>query len=701
VKKQDLVYEIGTEEIPASYLPPAAAQLREAAEAFLREHRLAAEAVETHATPRRLVLLARALPVAQEDRTEEVTGPPWKAAFDADGKPTKAAEGFARGRGLDVRDLRKVETARGPYVGATVTIRGKPTIELLAAALPEMTRALAFPKTMAWGPTRFRFARPIRWLLALLGPDVIPLEIEGVTSGRVTWGHRILAKGPFEVKKAADYEKALEKGRVVLRAAERARRITEALERAASEAGGALVPDPALVEEVSYLVETPSAFASDFDEEFLQLPAPVVTTAMRDHQRYFAVADARGKLLPRFLCVANSAPEAVDQVRDGNRRVLRARLDDARFYWNEDLKTKLADKVPQLAGVVWLEGFGTLADKTRRIQKLAASLADVVAPDEQDVVARAALLAKTDLVTEMIRDGKEFTSLQGVMGREYARRNGEPETVALALEEQYRPRFAGDDLPSSAPGAVLAIADRIDTIVGVWAAGQKPTSSKDPFGLRRSALGVLRILLDRGLSLRIEELVDRAAAGYGDLLGDRASLVKEVTEFVRDRLARYLVEEEGFEADVVAAVVPAAGSDALDARARCAALGTLRAEQREEFEALAAGFKRAKNILKKDRAEGLPSADRLAEPAERKLFEAFREVDADVAAAEREHRYRDAFAGLAKLRTPIDAFFDSVMVLTEDRELRENRLRLLGRIVDRVQGLADLSRLGVREETNG
>jgi glycyl-tRNA synthetase beta chain len=357
--------------------------------------------------------------------------------------------------------------------------------------------------------------------------------------------------------------------------------------------------------------------------------------------------------------------------------------------------------VPQLAGVVWLEGFGTLADKTRRIQKLAASLADVVAPDEQDVVARAALLAKTDLVTEMIRDGKEFTSLQGVMGREYARRNGEPETVALALEEQYRPRFAGDDLPSSAPGAVLAIADRIDTIVGVWAAGQKPTSSKDPFGLRRSALGVLRILLDRGLSLRIEELVDRAAAGYGDLLGDRASLVKEVTEFVRDRLARYLVEEEGFEADVVAAVVPAAGSDALDARARCAALGTLRAEQREEFEALAAGFKRAKNILKKDRAEGLPSADRLAEPAERKLFEAFREVDADVAAAEREHRYRDAFAGLAKLRTPIDAFFDSVMVLTEDRELRENRLRLLGRIVDRVQGLADLSRLGVREETNG
>jgi len=701
VKKLDLVFELGTEEIPAGYLPPAARQLREGAERFLADHRLEAAAVETHATPRRLVLMMPGLAEAQEDRTEEVTGPPWHAAFDADGKPTKAAEGFARGRGLEPKDLRRVETGRGPYVGATVTVRGRPTIELLAAALPELIAALDFPKTMVWGPQRFRFARPIRWILALFGSDVVPFEVEGVAAGRVTYGHRVLAKGPFTLKKAADYEKALEKGRVVLRASERARRITELLETTAREAGGALVPDPGLVEEVSYLVETPSAFASDFDEEFLELPDPVVTTAMRDHQRYFAVADPHGRLLPRFLCVANSAPEAVDRVKDGNRRVLRARLDDARFYWNEDRKTRLADKVPQLAGVVWLEGYGSLADKTRRLEKLASSLADAVAPGEGDTVARAALLAKTDLVTEMIRDGKEFTALQGVMGREYALANGEPPAVALALEEQYRPRFAGDDLPSSGPGAALALADRIDTMVGVWAAGLKPTSSKDPFALRRGALGVIRILLDRELPLRIEDLVDRAAEGYGDLLADRAGLVREVTEFVRDRMSRFLTDEQGFEADVVAAVVPSAGGNPLDARARCAALGTLRSEHREDFDALAAGFKRAKNILKKDRADGEPTADRLAEDAERALYEAWRAVDAEVAAAERDRRYRDAFAGLARLRAPIDAFFDSVMVLTEDPALRENRLRLLGSIVDRVLGLADLSRLSVRDETAG
>ncbi len=356
--KPDLVYEIGTEEIPAGYLPPAARQLKEEAVAFLREHRLAAGTVETHATPRRLVLFVENLPRAQDDRTEEVTGPPWKAAFDADGKPTKAAEGFARGRGLSVSDLRRVETERGPYAGATVEIPGRPTLELLASALPEITARLAFPKTMHWGPEHFRFARPIRWILALLGKDVVPFEIEGVKSGRVTYGHRILAKGPFEVKSAADYEKALKKGLVVLRASDRAKEIGGLLEKAAKAAGGRLVPDPELVEEVSYLVEPPSAFASDFDEEFLELPAPVVTTAMRDHQRYFAIEGEDGRLLPRFLCVANSAPKSVDAVKEGNRRVLRARLDDARFYWNEDLKTTLEEKVPDLERVIIAGGFG-------------------------------------------------------------------------------------------------------------------------------------------------------------------------------------------------------------------------------------------------------------------------------------------------------------------------------------------------------
>ena len=692
----DLVYEIGTEEIPAGYLPPAVRQLRKAAEAFLAESGLAHGTVEAHATPRRLVLFVKDLPPGQEDRTEEVTGPPWKAAFDADGNPTKAAQGFARGRGLTVADLRQVETKRGPYVGATVTIVGRPTGELLAEALPAITAGLTFPKTMRYGPQRFRFARPVRWLLALLGDDVIPFSLEGVETGRVTHGHRILARGPFEVASAAGYEAALAKGRVTLRAEDRVARIEELLAEASREAGGEVVPDPGLVEEVSYLVEMPSAFVGTFDEEFLALPAPIIRIAMRDHQRYFAVRGADGKLLPRFLCVANSAPESVEQVMNGNQRVLRARLDDARFYWNEDLKTTLEEKLPLLEKVVWLEGFGSLRDKTARVQALAEHLAAGSDDGVKATVTRAALLAKTDLVTEMIRDGKEFTSLQGVMGREYAARNGEPEEVGVALEEQYQPRFAGDGLPSTEAGAWLAVADRLDTIVGVWAAGMKPTGSKDPYGLRRGALGVIRILLDRKRDGGLEDLLERTAAGYGDAIADRDTVLAEASAFVRDRLAGHLAES--WDADIVAAVVSSAGANPLDARARCEAVSALRSSRPDDFDALAAGFKRAKNILKKGSAAGEPSADLLAEPAERALFEAFHAVDASVAAAEKEHRYSDALMDLASLRTPIDAFFDGVLVMAEDEAVRANRLRLLGRIVDRVQRLADLSRITPPEE---
>jgi glycyl-tRNA synthetase beta chain len=698
--KRDLVYEIGAEEIPASYLPPAARQLDEAARRFFAESALDVGAVEAHATPRRLVLFAKGVPDRQADRTEEVTGPPWKAAFGPDGKPTKAAEGFARGRGLRVEELRKVETERGPYVGATVATPGRPTIELLAEALPRITASIAFPKTMKWGPARVRFARPIRWLLALFGDEVVPFEIEGVRSGRATFGHRILAKGPFEVPDAAAYDAALERGRIILRAADRAAVIAKQLAEAARQAGGRVVDDPELVEEVSYLVETPSVFAASFDPEFLALPAPVVTTSMREHQRYFAMADAAGELLPRFLCVANSATEAVEAVRDGNQRVLRARLDDARFYWNEDLKTTLEEKAPRLANVVWLEGFGSLLDKTRRLEALVSELARGASPDVRAAALRAAKLAKTDLVTEMIKDGKQFAMLQGVMGREYAARNGEPAAVGIALEEQYRPRFAGDALPQTEAGAYLALAERLDTLVGVWAAGLKPTGSKDPFALRRGALGVVRILLDRGMNVAGEDLLRAAARAYGDLVRDRDALLAETSAFVRDRLAGHLVEEEGFDADVVAGVVASAGAHPLDARARCRALRELRTSRREDFEALAAGFKRAKNILKKGDSAGAPRGDLAAEPAERALFEAFAAVDRRVAEAEAAHRYGAALADLASLRGPIDDFFDGVLVLCDDEAVRANRLRLLGRIVDRIEGIADLGRVALPDERN-
>ncbi|MGQ0722198.1 MAG: glycine--tRNA ligase subunit beta [Candidatus Eiseniibacteriota bacterium] len=694
--RHDLVCEIGTEEVPAGYLPPAVEQLRSEAQAFFAASRLEPAALETHATPRRLVLLARGVPERQEDRTEVVTGPPWKAAFGPDGRATKAAEGFARGKGLSVENLRPIETERGPYAGATVQVEGRPAVDLLAEALPGILAKLAFPKTMRWGTERFRFPRPIRWILALLGDRVIPFAIEGVSSDRITHGHRVLARGPFPVASAADYPAALGRGRVILVAAERAARIEAALVEAAAKVGGTLVPDPGLVEEVSFLVETPSVIAGTFDREFLELPAPVITTAMRSHQRYFAVVGAGGKLLPNFLAVSNGAPEAAPRVTDGNQRVLRARLDDARFYWNEDLRTTLEAKVPSLQRVVWLEGFGSLGDKSARVAKLAAFLAERLPAETRAAVQRASLLAKADLVCAMIRDGKEFTALQGVMGREYALRQGEPEEVAAALEEQYRPRFAGDALPATEAGACLALADRLDTMIGVWAAGQKPTGSKDPFALRRGALGIIRILADRRRDVSVRSLLARAAEGYGVVVPE--PVVGECADFVRDRLAGWLVDEAGIAADVVAAVLAAADPNPLDALARARALAELRDARREDFEALAAGFKRARNILKKDSAEGAPEAALLSERAERALFDAWIAVESAVAEAEREHRYADAFAGLASLRAPIDGFFDHVLVLAEDPRVRVNRLRLLGRIVDRVQGLADLSRLAVPEE---
>jgi glycyl-tRNA synthetase beta chain len=690
----DLVYEIGTEEIPAGYLPPVTRQLESEARKFFEGAMLRPHALETHATPRRIVLFAKGLPDRQSDRTELVTGPPWKAAFDAQGKPTKAAEGFAKGRGLDVASLTKVETERGPYAGATVTIRGQVTIDLLSKALPEMTAKLTFPKTMRWGRERFRFARPIRWLLALFGDKLVPFEIEGVRTGRTTCGHRILAKGPFEVRHASEYEDALAKGRVVLRSEDRKARIARELGDRAREIGGTVVSDPDLVEEVAYLVETPSAFVGDFDAEFLELPRPVIVTAMRDHQRYFAVSGSGGKLLPHFVCVANSAPESAPAVKDGNQRVLRARLDDARFYWNEDLRTTLEQKLPALEKVVWLEGFGTLRDKTSRIQRLAVHLAAGASKETKRTVERAALLAKTDLVTEMIKDGKEFTSLQGLMAKEYALKNGESAMVAEALEEQYRPRFAGDQLPKTESGALLAVADRIDTITGVWGAGLKPTGSKDPFALRRQSLGVIRILLERDLDLSFEDLFEFAAASYGERLSDPRTLVREVCEFVRERMAVYLVEEEGFEADAVAAVASRSRGP-VDCRARVRALSALRSSAREDFEALAAGLKRAKNILKKESAEGEPSRAPLVEEAEKTLYEAFHAVNGRVAAAEEGQRYLDAFTDLASLRAPIDRFFDSVLVMADDESVRKNRLRLLGRIVDRVESLADLSKIAL------
>lgn len=704
-----LLLEIGTEEIPAGYLPPAAAWLNDTLTAGLAERRLHCDRIETLAAPRRLIVQVFGLADRQDDLDKDVMGPPVKAAFAPDGSLTRAGEGFARGQGVEPSALRRVDTPKGEYVAATVHVAGRPTTEVLLEWLPSVVTGVPFPRTMKWQGEGLRFARPIRWLVSLLDHDLLPIVVGDLTAGRLSRGHRLFTTAPVEVDHAAHLVPLLEKAGVLADSSVRAARISEEIARSAASVGGQVVADDDLLEEVSYLVEYPTAIVGSFDPEYLALPREVIVTAMKSHQRYFSVEDAAGRLKPNFIAVANGRWTDTSQVVAGNERVLRARLADARFYWDTDLKVGLVNKVDDLKNVVWLEGAGTLFDRTERVMRLVqwlgtalktsggAAVADVAA---LQAAARAAYLAKADLATEMIKDGKEFTSLQGIMGGEYARAGGEPAEVIMGIREHYAPRGPADQLPTTVPGLLVSLADRFDVIAGCFAMGLIPSGSQDPYALRRAANGIMRILLEKGWHLELDQAVAFAVAGLPAGARDRAdggadAVSAQVRDFLSDRLD-YFLRDAGLPYDVTAATLAADAHDPVDARARANALAAIRGEA--DLEKLVIGFKRAANILK-GVSESLPAVDAAllsgALPVEQALHTAAaaarRAIDDAVARVD----YPTAVAAFLTLRAPIDAFFDGVMVMSDDADERRRRLGLLAEVKGLFDRLYDLARIVV------
>lgn len=684
---RSLLLEVGAEELPPSELPAILRALEEAAAQVLEEARLGRPAVQVLASPRRLALLARGLDARQARQRVTVTGPPRKAAFDASGRPTRAAEGFARSQGMAVDALRIVQTERGEYLAAEREEGGGSAEAVLPPLLERLVAQLPFARQMRWGEGEVRFSRPVRWVVALLDGDVLPLTVAGVRAGRVTRGHRFLAPAPIELRAPEDYVAALRRARVLVDVAERREAVRAELKAAGAAHGVDAVADETTLEAVVHLVEWPAAVVGRFAAGFLELPRQVVETPIRRHQRCFTLEGPDGALRPGFVAISNMPGIDPVEIRRGNERVIGARLADADFYFREDLRQSPEQRLPRLASVVFQERLGTLLEKTERVGELAAFVAAAVAPREAAAIARAARLAKTDLASGMVR---EFPELQGIIGEEYARRAGEPETVARAIREQYLPRGADDALPASAEGAVLAIADKVDTLAGCLGVGLTPTGSQDPYGLRRQAQGVVQIVLAMPFALSLPALVDRALELLGPKLAEPAAAVRErVLEFFRARLAMVMTGR-GLRADVVEAVLARGVDVPVGALHRAEALTALMGQP--GWDALATAFKRAINILP-ERPLGAADPGRFVDEAERRLFEETEAARPRVTRALAAGDYAAALGDLAGLRPAVDRFFEAVLVMDKDPAVRDNRLALLRALADLVLPIADLRKI--------
>ncbi len=692
---RELVFEIGAEEIPPTYVAPALEQLERGARTGLAELRLEFESLRTYGAARRLALAVTGLAERQPDRDEEVTGPNWKAAFDAAGQPTRALLGFCQGRGVEPSAVRKVTTPKGEYVGVSVHHAGRAAAEVLPAFLATLATKLQFPKSMRWLEDDTRFARPVRWLVALLDQDVLPVRAFGIEAGRESFGHRFLARSRVSIGHARDYAADLERAFVLADPVRRRERIEGQLAGLTAGAGGEVVRDPELVDINTFLAEWPTVFEGAFDARFVELPNEVIVSALREHQRFFAVArrDGAAGLLPRFLAIRDGDDRGLDVVRRGNEAVLAARLEDAEFYWRTDLKRTLDQQVESLAGVVWMEGLGSLRDKAERLQSLGVWLAARLAPGDAAPIERAALLCKTDLTSEMIGSGKEYAALQGVIGSYYARQAGEPEPVCRAIAEHYRPAGAGDALPSTPAGTLLSIADKLDHVAGAFVAGKVPRGSEDPYGVRRAGNGVIRMLLEPRLHLDMQaasmESTRSLFAADHDL--PHAEIMKKLGEFWRGRIETAL-DERGVSYDLRDAALearPAVGDgartrpgwiDPADAWERAEVLAAFRADAR--FEPFAILFKRVGNILKAV-TEPLPPAldrDALREPAEHELTASLDRARVATDPLWERRAYAEILPVLLGMGPAIHAFFDQVLVNAEDAAVRANRLKLLSEV---------------------
>ncbi|MCB2188506.1 MAG: glycine--tRNA ligase subunit beta [Deltaproteobacteria bacterium] len=692
----DLLFEIGLEEMPARFVQPALEDLANLARRDLTREGLLdstapADAVAGYATPRRVAVAVKGLLDRQPDRMELVLGPPVKNAFDAAGKPTKGAIGFAKSQGLAVEQLEVIPTDKGDRVGFEKKLPGRAAQVVLAELLPRWVESLNFPKSMRWGEEKLRFARPIHWFVALYDGRVIPFELAGIKSGDTSRGHRFNSPGPVKLTGPGDYLAALEKASVIADRQTRRELTRREVEKAAAGSGGRLVPDPGLLEENTDLVEQAVACCGTFDPEFLEVPRPVIISAMREHQRYFALEDAAGRLLPAFVAVNNTRPKDLAVVTEGHQRVLRARLADARFFLTEDTRRPLINRLEDLKQVTYHAKLGTSFEKVTRFTALAEYLASQVAPELRTTVGRAAQLAKCDLVTEMVG---EFPSLQGVVGEEYARRDGEDPEVARAVTEHYMPVSAEAPLPAGLVGTLVGLGDRLDTITGCFGVGLIPSGAADPYGLRRAAIAMVRLVTEKGLRLSLEAALDQALTGLAPWLDRPAAEVKaEVLKFFAAR-DQGLLAEQGVPTDVAQAVL-AVGLDDLTAT-RDRALALAEVKDSPEFAPLAVGLKRVMNILKKEAhqvPDRRPADADLREAEEKELFQAFLALESEAEARFAAGDYRGFLSGLSALKGPIDAFFDKVLVMDPDPAVRANRLALLNQIAGLFGRLAEFTYL--------
>jgi glycyl-tRNA synthetase beta chain len=686
--KQDLLIEIGTEELPPKALSSLSEAFTQGIDSQLAQLGLNRTTVRSFATPRRLAVLVEHLDCAQVDKEIERRGPALKVAFDADGNPSKAAQGFARSCGVSVAELEESQTTKGAWLVYRQTQPGRPTQELIPGLVEKALADLPIPKRMRWGSGTEEFVRPVHWIVLLFGDQIIPAKIMGLAAGNTTRGHRFHHPDAITIDRPSDYPILLkESGHVIAETEERKRLIAQLANAAAAKQQAKAVIEPELLDEVTALTEWPVPLIGSFDQRFLEIPAECLVQAMQGHQKYFPVVDTEGDLLPMFIAISNIESKDIEQVRAGNERVIRPRFSDAAFFWEQDLKHPLEHHIESLKSLKFQEKLGSMHDKEGRIARLADSIADQIGFDKA-LAMRAAWLCKCDLMTEMVG---EFANLQGIMGRYYAQRSGEDPQLAQAMEEVYLPRQAGDRLPQTDCGRTIALADRLDTLMGIFAIGLKPSGAKDPYGLRRAALGVLRILIETPLDLDLEQLLKQAAEGLSGQV-DASPFISEVFDYIMERLKAYY-SELSIPADSVDAVMARRPTRPADFDQRVLAVSDFR--KLAAAESLAAANKRIRNILKKT-DQAIPDTVDPAifqDPAETLLFDKITGMSTEVQPMFVAGDYARGLQLLSGLKEPIDQFFDQVMVMAEDPKIRANRLALLSQMENLFLSVADLSRL--------
>lgn len=685
---KELLLEIGTEEIPAGFIPKALSDLKELVQKEFEVNRIDFKGIQTLGTPRRIVLYIESVSEKQRDEEIKKIGPSKAVSFDSSGNPTKAAIGFAKGQSVPVESLEVIETEKGEYVCAIRRETGRPTLEILPHILPKVILSIPFQKSMRWAEVSIRFARPIHWILGLFGGEVIPFEMGDVRCGNITYGHRFMHPDPIAVKDFRTYLQKMSEAFVIVDPAERKKRIEEGMIREGARVSGKVLKDEELLNEVNFLVEYPLPLCGSFEERFLSLPREVVIHSMKEHQRYFPLIDDHGRLLPHFICISNIVPKDEKVVVKGNERVLKARLSDAAFFFEDDMKITLEKRVELLKKVVFQAKLGTSYEKVMRLKTLASLIVERIDPKLRQAVERTALLCKADLVTGMVG---EFPKLQGIVGREYGRLSGEKAEVYEAIYEHYLPGFSGDRLPSSPVGDIVSIADKMDTIVGCFGVGLVPTGTTDPFGLRRQALGIIRIILEKEYSLSLGELIEESGRQLkGKMERSLPEVKTDVLDFFRIRYQNFLLDK-GYPFDVIEAVLSTSFDQLLDVQRRIDALRE--AKEWKDFESIVIGFKRAMNILK-----GAPSGKGIDpslffEPAEKNLYQAFMDAKGKIDQLLNQRDYAASLLEMSRMKKVIDEFFDHVMVMVEDEPIRNNRLSLLDEIGQLFLRFADFSKL--------